>query len=156
MKDIPVSPPARILHNDLKFDNVVYASEEFREIIGILDWEMATLGDPLMDLGTLLCYWVEQRDPVGLQDLAFGPTTLPGMYSRTELATRYAAQTGVDLSNIVFYYAFGLFKTAVVCQQIYFRFKHGMTKDPRFGGLIDAVRLMADKAERHLALDSID
>ena len=148
--NIPPSPAASIIHNDFKFDNVIYDSESFTNIIGILDWEMATLGDPLMDLGTALCYWIEPSDHPGLQNLAFGPTTLPGMYTRAALATRYAQATGADLSNIVFYYVFGLFKTTVVCQQIYYRFQTGLTQDPRFAGLTEAVRLMADKAADHL------
>jgi aminoglycoside phosphotransferase (APT) family kinase protein len=152
---IPASPPARVIHNDYKFDNVVYESTRFERIIGILDWEMATLGDPLMDLGTTLCYWIEPGDHPGLQNLAFGPTTLPGMYRRADLAERYAAKTGADLAHIVFYYVFGLFKTAVVCQQIYYRFKQGLTKDPRFAGLIEGVRLMAEKAAHHIATGAL-
>ncbi len=148
--NIPPSPPACIIHNDFKFDNVIYDSHAFERIVGILDWEMATLGDPLMDLGTALCYWVEDGDPPGLKNIAFGPTALAGMYTRAELAARYAAATGVDLSNIVFYYVFGLFKTTVVVQQIYYRFQQGLTSDPRFAGLIEAVKLMAVKAEDHL------
>ncbi|MSP23592.1 MAG: phosphotransferase family protein [Myxococcales bacterium] len=152
---IPTSPPARILHNDLKFDNVVYDSAKLERIVGILDWEMATLGDPLMDLGTALGYWVEAGDPEPLKALSFGPTMLDGMQTRCELAENYARATGVDVSNIVFYYVFGLFKTAVVCQQIYGRYRQGKTSDPRFSGLIDAVRAMADKAHDHALRHSL-
>jgi aminoglycoside phosphotransferase (APT) family kinase protein len=154
--NIPSSPTACIIHNDYKFDNVVYDSECFERIVGILDWEMTTIGDPLMDLGTALCYWVQANDPPGLQNLAFGPTTLPGMLTREQLTLRYADATGIDVSDIVFYYVFGLFKTAVVCQQIYYRFKQGLTKDARFAGLIEGVRLMADKAEHHIVRGSIE
>jgi aminoglycoside phosphotransferase (APT) family kinase protein len=112
----------------------------------VLDWEMATIGDPLMDLGTTLCYWVEAGDPDGHKNLSFGPTMLPGMATRSELAARYAERTGRDVSGIVFHYAFGLFKTAVVLQQIYYRWAKGHTKDERFGGLIHGVRLLASRA----------
>jgi aminoglycoside phosphotransferase (APT) family kinase protein len=152
---MPASPPASIIHNDYKFDNVVYDSTRFQRVVGVLDWEMATVGDPLMDLGTTLCYWVEARDPDGLKNLSFGPTMVPGMATRAELAARYAARTGRDVGGIVFYYAFGLFKTAVVLQQIYFRWKQGLTKDERFGGLIHAVRLLASRADETVARRTI-
>jgi aminoglycoside phosphotransferase (APT) family kinase protein len=132
---LPASPPATLLHNDYKFDNLVLHPDEPTRIIGILDWEMATLGDPLMDLGTSLSYWVESGDPVELQSVAFGPTTRAGSPTRRELADMYAARTGRDVSNILFYYCFGLWKNAVVVQQIYYRYKQGLTQDPRFAML---------------------
>jgi aminoglycoside phosphotransferase (APT) family kinase protein len=116
-------------------------------ITGVLDWEMSTLGDPRMDLGTSLSYWVEAGDPQPLQMQRFGPTTLPGMMTRRELAERYAAATGRDLGDIVFYFVYGLFKTAVVAQQIYYRYVQGLTKDPRFAALIHGVRLLGDQAK---------
>jgi len=133
----------------------MFDSTQFERIIAVFDWEMATLGDPLMDLGTALCYWVEADDEPGLQNLAFAPTHAAGMYTRRELVDRYQAKTGRDLSNILFYYVFGLYKTAVVLQQIYFRFAQGLTKDPRFGGLIHGVRVLADKAARHIESGTI-
>ncbi len=147
MANLPKSPPATIIHNDYKFDNVIYADESFERIIGVLDWEMATIGDPLIDMGTMLCYWVEANDHPGLQNLKFGPTTLPGMFTREQLVERYASATSTDASQIVFYYAFGLFKTAVVLQQIYYRYKQGLTQDPRFAGLIMGVQLLAERAQ---------
>jgi aminoglycoside phosphotransferase (APT) family kinase protein len=149
-KHMPPAGPGTIIHNDYKFDNVVYESERFERIIGVLDWEMATLGDPLMDLGTTLCYWVEPRDAAGLKNLAFAPTTLPGMLSRSELAQRYADKSGRDLGDIVFYYVFGLYKTAVVLQQIYYRYHQGLTQDPRFASLNLGVGLLADRAVQAL------
>jgi aminoglycoside phosphotransferase (APT) family kinase protein len=144
--NLPTSGPATIIHNDHKFDNVIWESERFEQLIGVLDWEMATLGDPLMDLGTTLCYWIEARDHAGLQNMSFAPTHLPGMLTRRQLCDRYADRTGRDVSKIVFYYVYGLYKTAVVVQQIYYRFKQGLTQDPRFAGLIFAVGLLADRA----------
>ncbi len=144
--NLPISGPATILHNDHKFDNVIWDTERFEQLIGVLDWEMATLGDPLMDLGTTLCYWIEAGDHAGLQNMSFAPTHLPGMLTRRQLCDRYAERTGRDVSSILFYYVYGLYKTAVVVQQIYYRFKQGLTQDPRFAGLIFAVRLLAERA----------
>ncbi len=143
---LPVSGPPSLIHNDYKFDNLVLDPKELARIVGILDWEMATVGDPLMDLGTALCYWVDATDPELLQLFAFGPTALPGMLTRRQIAERYAAKTGRDLSRIAFYYCFGLFKTAVVAQQIYTRYKQGHTSDPRFAMFIEAVRVLARQA----------
>ena len=143
---MPDASAACVIHNDYKFDNVIYADHSFKRIVGVLDWEMATIGDPLMDLGTMLCYWVEPHDHPGLQNLSFGPTNLPGMYSREALVQRYAQATSSDVSHIIFYYAFGLYKTAVVLQQIYYRYHQGVTQDPRFAGLNMGVRLLAQRA----------
>jgi len=147
-KETPASGPGVIIHNDYKFDNVVYDSPAFGRIVGVLDWEMATCGDALMDLGTSLSYWVEAGDLEGLKNLSFGPTAQPGMFTRQELAERYAEKTGRDVSGILFYFAFGLYKTAVVLQQIYYRYQQGLTKDERFAGLIFGVRLLAQSAQR--------
>jgi aminoglycoside phosphotransferase (APT) family kinase protein len=151
---LPTSPAPTVIHNDYKFDNVIYDTH-LERVIGVLDWEMATLGDPLMDLGTMLCYWVEATDSDALKNLSFGPTALPGMFTRRELAERYAERTGRDIANIVFYFTFGVFKTAVVLQQIYYRFKQGLTSDPRFGGLIAGVHLLAQYAADALARDRL-
>jgi aminoglycoside phosphotransferase (APT) family kinase protein len=143
----PDGAPA-LIHNDFKLDNMVLDPDDLTRVIGILDWEMATVGDPLMDFGTALCYWVETSDPQPMQMMRFVPSTEPGMMTRRELADRYAEQSGRDLDNIVFYYCFGLFKTAVVAQQIYYRYKQGLTRDPRFEMMIHGVRLLSDQAQR--------
>ncbi len=148
---MPTSGPPTLLHNDFKYDNLVLDPADLTRITAILDWEMATVGDPLMDLGTALCYWVEADDHDTLVAFAFGPTTEPGSLTRAEIAERYARATGRDLSAILFYYAFGLYKTAVVAQQIYVRFVRGHTRDPRFAAMIHGVRALADHAERTLA-----
>lgn len=144
------SPAPTIVHNDYKFDNLVLDPADPARIIGILDWEMTTVGDPLMDLGTSLCYWVEPGDPEGLLSLRMGPTNGPGMMTRRELADRYAAASGRPLDHIVFYYCFGLYKTAVVLQQIYYRFAKGLTQDARFATLGDGVRALARQAAAYL------
>mgnify|MGYP001826564139 CR=1 FL=1 len=140
------APQATLIHNDFKFDNLVLAPKDLSEVLGILDWEMTTLGDPLMDLGTALGYWVQANDSPAMHSLRFGPTHLPGMMSRQELAEAYASLTGCPLEHILFYYVFGLFKSIGVVQQIYYRFHKGLTKDARFASFIDAVRALSDQA----------
>ncbi len=150
-ENMPADGPPALIHNDFKFDNVILAPDDLTRIIGILDWEMCTLGDPLMDLGTTLCYWVQADDLRELHRIRFGPTHLPGMLTRAQLAERYAHKSGRDIGNILFFYVYGLFKTAVVVQQIYYRFKQGLTKDPRFAEMILGVRLLAIQAQQALA-----
>ncbi len=144
---IPTSPPPTIVHNDWKLDNLVL-SEDLGRIVGVLDWEMSTVGDPLIDLGTTLSYWVESGDDELLKSVAFGPTTAEGTLTRREVVLRYAAQSGRDVSHIDFYYVFALFKTAVVAQQIYARYKKGLTTDERFASFIYGVRALAAQAAR--------
>jgi aminoglycoside phosphotransferase (APT) family kinase protein len=141
----PDGAPA-LIHNDLKLDNLVLDPGDITRVLGILDWEMSTVGDPLMDLGTTLCYWVEPGDPPLLQHIRFGPSTLPGMLTRAGLAERYAERSGRSIDHIVFYYCFGLFKTAVVAQQIYYRFQQGLTRDERFARMILGVRGLSEHA----------
>jgi len=148
--NLPKSGPATLIHNDFKFDNLVLQADDPTQVRAILDWEMSTVGDPLMDLGTALCYWVEAKDAPGLQMISFGPTAGPGFLTRREVAARYAAQTGRSLDDIVFYYCFGLFKTAVVTQQIYYRFANKLTTDPRFAMMIEATKILANQAERFI------
>lgn len=144
--NMPTSGPPALIHNDFKYDNLVLDPADLANIRGILDWEMATIGDPLMDLGTALCYWVEEGDPAPVRAFAFGPTAVPGSYTRREFAEHYARRTGRSLERLDFYAAFGLFKTAVVAQQIYVRFVQGHTQDPRFAMMIHGVRALADQA----------
>jgi aminoglycoside phosphotransferase (APT) family kinase protein len=150
----PADGAPALIHNDFKFDNVIF-DDGLARITGILDWEMATVGDPLMDVGTALGYWVEATDPAMFIAMRFGLTHLPGMLTRREVAARYAAASGRDLGGIVFYYAFGLFKTAVVAQQIYYRYAKGLTTDPRFAPFIQAVRLLCERARQAIERDSI-
>ena len=143
---IPAERGAALLHNDFKLDNVVLDLADPTKVVGVLDWEMSTLGDPLMDLGTMLGYWVEAGDSDELRMAAFGPTMLPGSLTRAEIAERYAAKTGADVSGLLFYSCFALFKTAVVAQQIYARFKAGLTHDERFARMIFGVKVLAETA----------
>lgn len=152
---MPEPQRASLIHNDFKYDNLVLDPEDLSEVRAVLDWEMATIGDPLMDLGTSLAYWVEASDPAPLQHLRFGPTTLEGNDTRAELVERYAARTGLDTSNILFYYAYGLFKVAVVAEQIYARYKKGLTRDERFAGLHVAVQTLGEAAKKAIDTDTI-
>jgi aminoglycoside phosphotransferase (APT) family kinase protein len=138
--NMPPESGAALIHNDYKYDNIVLAPADWSEIVGVLDWEMATVGDPLMDLGTSLGYWLEAGDPPEILALQFSPTSSPGNPTRAELVDMYARKSGRDVPNVVFYYVYGLFKLAVIVQQIYYRYKRGYTQDPRFAKLIQAVR----------------
>jgi aminoglycoside phosphotransferase (APT) family kinase protein len=141
------SKPA-VIHNDFKFDNVVLDPADPLKIVGVLDWEMATVGDPLMDLGCSLGYWVQNDDPPNLQAVGMQPTTLPGALSRDELVKRYAEKAGIRIDNFDFYFCFGLFRLAVIVQQIYYRFYHGQTKDERFKLLITVAHILEEQALR--------
>lgn len=143
----PENPPA-LIHNDYKYDNLVLDPTDLTQIIGVLDWEMATIGDPLMDLGTALGYWVDPNDPAEIKALSFGLTMLPGNLTRLQIAERYASQSGQDLTNLTFYYVYALFKIAVIVQQIYARYKAGFSHDPRFAMMIFAVHVLSQVGVR--------
>ncbi len=155
-ENLPPEAGAALIHNDFKYDNVILDPEDWTRVVAVLDWEMATLGDPLMDLGTTLGYWVDSDDPPALKALALSPTTLPGNPTRSQVAALYEQASGRPLGDIVFYYAFGLFKIAVIIQQIYARFKSGHTRDPRFANLIVGVRGCATTAAQALGRGRID
>jgi aminoglycoside phosphotransferase (APT) family kinase protein len=139
---LPSSSDATLIHNDYKYDNVVLDPNDLSKIIGVLDWEMCTIGDPLTDLGTTLAYWVDAGDPEELQKLRWGPTNYPGSMTRNELVQRYAQSTGRDVSNVVFYLVFARFKVAVIVQQIYYRYHLGLTKDERFAVMPEVVQTL--------------
>jgi aminoglycoside phosphotransferase (APT) family kinase protein len=145
---LPAQSGAGLIHNDYKFDNMILDADDITLIRGVLDWEMCTLGDPLADLGTAIAYWVEKDDPAELQSVHWGPTALPGSLNRAQLVQRYAEKTGRDVSNIVYYYVFALFKTAVITQQIYYRYHHGLTRDARFAALLDVTKVLLGTAAK--------
>ena len=131
----PESGRAALIHNDYKLDNVVFDSEGPERLIGVLDWEMATIGDPLMDLGCSMAYWVEAGDGPEMLATRMLPTQLPGSLSRAEVLARYLEASRLPVPDIRFYRVFGLFRLAVIIQQIYYRYFHGETRDPRFAAL---------------------
>ena len=151
-ENMPPDGKASLIHNDFKHDNLILDQDDLTRVVAVLDWEMATIGDPLMDLGTTLAYWVQSDDELASNQPVFGPTCLAGSPTRQEVAALYAAQTGVDTSNILFYYCFGLYKLAVIVQQIYARFARGATNDPRFTELNRRVRALGDAGIK--AIDS--
>lgn len=150
----PEDAGAVLVHNDLKYDNCVL-TPDLGQVVAVLDWEMATVGCPLMDLGTSLGYWVEDGDPPFMKILAMGPTWAEGSLDREGVLARYQAASGRQISDPVFYFAFGLFKIAVVAQQIYRRWVEGRTRDPRFASLGHAVAGLADLAVRAFERDRI-
>lgn len=145
-----------LIHNDYKYDNVVFADDSWREITAVLDWEMATLGDPLMDLGTSLGYWTVTSDHDFVKQGIPSPTVFEGNPIRSEIVEMYAQKSGKDIQNIVFYYAFGLFKIAVIAQQIYYRYNKGLTTDPRFANLNKASELCCNLAMKAIKTNTID
>lgn len=145
-----------LIHNDYKYDNVVFKDNSWKEITAVLDWEMATLGDPLMDLGTSLGYWTLASDHDFVKQGIPSPTIFEGNPMRSEIVASYAKKSGRDIHNMVFYYAFGLFKIAVIAQQIYYRYSKGLTSDPRFANLDKAAELCCNLALKSIKTNSID
>jgi aminoglycoside phosphotransferase (APT) family kinase protein len=144
-----------LIHNDYKYDNVVLDPTDITRIVGVLDWEMCTIGDPLTDLGTALAYWVDPQDPEDLKRIRWGPTTLPGTLTREEIVRRYSQTTGRDVSDMVFYRVLALFKVAVIIQQIYYRYHQGLTKDTRFASMPEVIKVVLRAALRSSADGSL-
>ncbi|MGC2527102.1 MAG: phosphotransferase family protein [Candidatus Acidiferrum sp.] len=139
---MPATNAISLVHNDYKYDNVVLDATDITKIVGVLDWEMCTIGDPLTDLGTALAYWVDATDTVELQQNRWGPTTFPGSFTREEFVRYYAQKTGCDASQITFYLVFSRFKLAVIVQQIYFRYHQGLTHDERFASMPGRIKIL--------------
>ena len=148
-EDIPESPPATIVHNDFKLNNLVLNPDDLTEVRAVLDWEMTTLGDPLFDLAVSLSYWFEPDDPQEIKALPT-VTDTPGFWTRKEFIDYYAEKSGRDLSDMHWYMVFGYFKLAVILQQIYARWHKGQTKDERFASFDERVRNVIRHAH-HLA-----
>ena len=149
-KSQPQDGPAGLIHNDYKYDNLVLQADRLSHIHAVLDWEMATVGDPLMDLGTSLAYWTEAREAQLMPLAAANLSWLPGNLTRVEVVERYAAQSGREVYNPLFYYIYGAFKIGVIVQQIYARYQKGHTRDERFANLIEAVRFFGQLGRRAL------
>ncbi len=149
------SPGPAIIHNDYKFDNVVLNPSDPLEITGVVDWEMATVGDPLMDLGASLAYWVNHDDPDEFKLIRTLPTAVPGMLTRKQIVDLYQKISGIQINGFEFYYCFGLFRLAVIAQQIYYRYYHGQTKDERFKMLGFAVQIIEKAALKVIAEGNI-
>lgn len=146
--NIPEDSGIAIIHNDYKFDNVMLDPKKLTSITAVLDWEMVTVGDPLMDLGTTLGYWMSPDADNAMLDMPFNPRLLMENVSRQQLAEMYVEMTGRDISDIHFYYIFGLLKIAVIAQQIYARYVKGFTKDERFAGFARSVAALGQIANK--------
>ena len=147
VQDIPESPLATIIHNDYKLNNLILDPDDLTEVRAVLDWEMATVGDPLFDFAVSLTYWIEPTDPEDLKTVMPTVTETPGFMTRKELIDRYAERSGRDLSEMHWYVVFGYFKLAVILQQIYARWHKGQTQDERFATFGDRVRTLILHAE---------
>ena len=141
----------RVIHNDYRFDNVVLDRDDPMKVIGVLDWEMATLGDPLMDLGALISYWVEAGDDANVLARRRQPTHLPGMLTRAEVIAYYGENTGWNVDNFDFYEVFGLFRLAAIIQQIYKRFHLKQTTNPRFADYGEAANELGRRCQALIA-----
>ncbi len=145
---LPPSPPATLVHNDWRLDNMMVAFDDPGRVVAVFDWDMCTLGDPLADLGSLLSMWLEAGEDVPL--VAPMPSRERGFMTRAEAIRRYGERSGRDVSRMPYYAVFGIFKMAVIVQQIYFRWQRGQTKDQRFAALDAVVEGMMHMAEARL------
>ena len=143
---LPPSPAPTVVHNDFKLDNLMLRAGSADSVEAVLDWEMATVGDPLADLGLTLCYWCWASAPsLGMRALP-ALTAQPGWYARDQFVARYSELTGRDLTHLPWHEVLGIFKLAVILQQIYYRFQRGQTQDQRFRDFGDRVRGLAELA----------
>ena len=145
-----------LIHNDFKYDNVVFSDATWQDISAILDWEMCTLGDPLMDLGTSLAYWTMSSDGDMVRNGLPSPTMFEGNPGRLEVVNSYASKSGRQIPNLVFYYAFGLFKIAVIAQQIFYRYNKGLTNDQKFANLDKAAQFLCIYAHQAIQKNKIE
>lgn len=143
---VPESPEPTVIHNDFHLRNLLWDPDDPLRLTAVLDWEMTTVGDPLMDLAVFLSYWRQEDDPGALAEILATVTAMPEFPTRGELMERYARASGRDLSRMEWYLPFAYFKLAVILQQIYARWVHGQTKDPRFSGFGTAVRQIVEHA----------
>lgn len=157
LKDhIPEDSKTCVIHNDWRFDNIILDPEDPTKIIGVLDWEMATLGDPLMDLGSALAYWVEDSDNAIFKATRRQPTHLKGMFTRAEIVEYYLNKTGLKTDNWTFYEVFGIFRLAVIAQQIYYRYYHKQTNNPAFKDFWIVIHALHIRALKLIGLQKIE
>ncbi len=155
-KNQPKETSRSLIHNDFKYDNVMFKDDTWTEINTVLDWEMCTLGDPLMDLGTSLSYWVTDDDMDALKKGLPSPTVFKGNPNRLEIVEQYNKKSGRPINNLVFYYVYGLFKLSVIVQQIFYRYHKGYTTDKRFEHLNKHTQLLFTIAWQSIQKNKID
>jgi aminoglycoside phosphotransferase (APT) family kinase protein len=143
---LPESPEPTVIHNDYKLNNMLFDASDLSKVVAVVDWEMATIGDPLMDLAVTLCYWVESEDPQALKDIMPTVTSCGIFITRDEFLQRYSVKSGRDVSNMDFYMVLAYFKLAVILQQIYIRWKRGQTQDARFAAFGTRVNQLVQHA----------
>lgn len=131
-----------VLHGDYRVDNAILKAEDPRQIAALLDWEICAIGDPLMDLGNTLSYWIEASDPAPMHMMIRQPSAAPGMPSRREFAQRYGEKTGYDVSDIHYHFVYGIWRLAVIIQQIHARYVRGQTQDERFAVMDKSVEAL--------------
>jgi aminoglycoside phosphotransferase (APT) family kinase protein len=152
LENLPLdSQHEALIHNDYKFDNLVLDKNKPEEIIGVLDWEMSTLGDPLLDLGCSLAYWVEASDPAEMHAIRMMPTHLEGMMTRQQVFDYYCEKRNLSNIQLLPYYVFGLFRLAAIAQQIYYRYYHGQTDNPKFKNFASLVNILIKGAEQKIS-----
>lgn len=146
INNIPLKHEAAIIHYDYKFNNMMF-NDSLTDMVGLFDWEMTTVGDPLADLGVALGYWIQADDPEDFQiGMGSNLTCQEGFFTREQIIDRYAQKSGRDITNMNFYLTFAYFKLAVICQQIYYRYKRGQTSDLRFANLNEKVKVLINHA----------
>ena len=148
LEHLPADERICVTHNDFRFDNVVLDPADLTHVVGVLDWELAALGDPLVDLGNLLAYWTEAKDDLLARSIRLQPTHLPGMLTRDEVVAYYCEQMGLRPASLVFYRVFGLFRLSAIAQQIYYRYFHRQTRNPKFKRYWLAVQYLHWRARR--------
>lgn len=146
VRHMPDETGAALIHNDYKYDNIILDPNDVTRIVAVLDWEMSTVGDPMMDLGTTIAYWIQDDDPPALQAFVVGPTREKGSFTRAEFIARYEERSGKKVENPLYYMVYGIYKLAVVLQQIYKRYHDGSTKDERFANMNFVVEMLAEGA----------
>lgn len=154
--NIPSDIKTCVIHNDWRFDNIILDPNNSTKVIGVLDWEMATLGDPLMDLGSALAYWVEEGDNSIFKATRRQPTHLQGMFTRQEVVNYYLEKTGLKPENWTFYEVFGIFRLAVIAQQIYYRYHHQQTNNPAFKDFWVVIHALHIRALKLIGLQKIE
>jgi len=142
----PPEGPAALVHNDYKLDNVMFRHDDPHRVVAIFDWDMCTLGDPLVDLGTLLAYWTENSDPPFYKGLLGMPSPKYGFLTRQELVERYAARSGRSMEHIRFYHVLAIYRVVVIVAQIYIRYHRGQTQDERFAAFGALIPIIAESA----------
>jgi len=145
--NMPKTKNISLVHNDYKLDNAMYSFNKPNKLEAIFDWDMCTLGDPLSDLGSLLCYWTDPDDPPFFGEFSIIPKD-KSLLTRKELIHRYAKKSGYDTSDIIFYHVLGLFRLIGIISQIYLRYIRGQTSDKRFANFGEAIPLIAKFAQR--------